>query len=113
MVHADNRLKKFSRALQAARSSIDPTASSQLIQAFVAVAMNEGKTTTEISHILGTNLSTASRQLLDLGDRNRKMEPGYGLVDRRTDPMNLRSNNYFLTPRGKLVAEQIAAALED
>jgi DNA-binding MarR family transcriptional regulator len=104
---------KYDRALRQSRAAIDPLVSSQLIQAFLAVALHEGQTLTEIADSLGANLSTASRQLLDLGDRNRKREPGYGLVEVVADPMNLRINRYSLTPKGKLIIREINQIIEE
>jgi DNA-binding MarR family transcriptional regulator len=106
-------VKKLERALRQVRAAIDPLVPTQVVQAFLAVATNEGKTLSELSEILGTNLSTASRQLLDLGDRNRKMEQGYMLIDRKSDPMNLRINRYTLTPKGKLLFKQLATIMRD
>lgn len=106
-------VKRLERALRQVRTSIDPLVPTQVVQAFLAVAANEGKTLTELAEVLGTNLSTASRQLLDLGDRNRKMEQGYMLVDRQVDPMNLRINRYTLTPKGRLLIKELASIMRD
>lgn len=106
-------IKRLERALRQVRTAIDPTVPTQLVQAFLAVGLNEGQTLTDLAELLGTNISTASRQLLDLGERNRKMEPGYGLVDRKVDPMNLRVNRYTLTPKGRLLIRELAAIMKD
>lgn len=106
-------IKRMERALRQVRTAIDPTVPTQLVQAFLAVGLNEGQTLTELAEHLGTNISTASRQLLDLGERNRKMEPGYNLVDRRADPMNLRVNRYSLTPKGRLLLKELADIMKD
>jgi DNA-binding MarR family transcriptional regulator len=105
-------IKRLDRALRQVRMSIDPLVPTQLVQAFLTVAANEGLTLTEISDKLGTNLSTASRQLLDLSDRNRKMEPGYQLVCRTVDPSNLRVNRYTLTNKGKLLVDELVEIME-
>lgn len=106
-------LKRFDRGLRQCRTAIDPTVPTQLVQALLAVHFNEGQTLTEIADNLGTNVSTASRQLLDLGERNRKGEPGYGLVDRKVDPMNLRVNRYALTPKGRLLVKELANIMKE
>lgn len=106
-------IKRLERALRQVRTAIDPTVPTQLVQAFLAVGLNEGQTLTELADLLGTNISTASRQLLDLGERNRKMEPGYGLVDRKVDPMNLRVNRYTLTPKGRLLIRELAEIMKE
>lgn len=106
-------VKRLERALRQVRTSIDPLVPAQVVQAFLAVATNEGKTLTELAEVLGTNMSTASRQFLDLGERNRKMEPGYQLINREVDPMNLRINRYTLTPKGRLLVKELAAIIRD
>lgn len=103
-------LATVERVLRQARAAIDPNVPTQLVQAFVLVAMNEGKSLTELAKLAGSSASTASRHLLDLGERNRKKEPGYGLVNRQNDPMSLRTNIYTLTARGRLVATTLAEA---
>ena len=105
-------LRRFNKALQQVRTSIDPTVPTPLVPAFVQVALNEGKSLTELAQLLGSSPSTVSRHLLDLGERNRKKEPGYGLVDSRQNPMELRRNIYTLTTKGRLLAASIADAVE-
>lgn len=105
--------QRLNRALRRARMAIDPNVPSQMLQAFLEVGLNEGKTLSELAEGLGTNLSTASRQLLDLGERNRKLEAGYGLVERKQDPMNLRVNRYCLTPKGKLLMKELTATMKE
>ena len=56
--------------------------------------------------------SVISRHLLDIGDRNRKGEPGLGLVTSRPNPNNRRRLEYLLTPKGRALAKQIKLALE-
>lgn len=105
-------VRKVDTLLSQFRSSIDPNIPAQMLQTFMAVAMNEGKSLTEIAEVVSANLSTASRHLLELGDRNRRMEPGYGLVARNPDPMNLRQNAYSLTAKGKLLLANIIKIME-
>jgi DNA-binding MarR family transcriptional regulator len=78
------------------------------LETFLAVAEDEGLTVTEYARKLQTSLNTVSRQLLDLGIRNRKKEPGWNLVEPTRDPMNLRSKPYRLTPKGRALASKIA-----
>lgn len=106
-------VKRLDQAMRQVRTSIDPLVPTQMVQAFLTVAANEGCTLTEIAEKLGTNLSTASRQLLDLSDRNRKMQEGYKLVERQADPTNLRVNRYTLTPKGKLLVNELVDIMED
>lgn len=103
---------KVDRLLGEFRSSIDPNIPAQMLQTFMAVAMNEGKSLTEYAELVSANLSTASRHMLELGDRNRRLEAGYGLVVRTPDPMNLRQNAYTLSRKGKLLLANIVKIME-
>ena len=104
--------KKIDLVLYQFRTSIDRNVPAQMLQSFMAVAMTEGKSLTEIAALVGANVSTASRHMLELGDRNRKMEPGYGLVTRTADPMNLRQNAYTLSSKGRLLLRSILQIIE-
>lgn len=73
----------------------------QYVLSFLAVAQEEGLGVTEYAKKIGVNVTTMSRHLLDIGARNRKMQPGYGLIMYRPDPLELRKHQYFLTPKGK------------
>lgn len=106
-------LKKLDRVLMQFRTSIDPNVPAQLAQTFVAVALNERASLTQIAEVVGTALSTASRHLADLGNLNRKKESGYKLIHREQDPMELRKNIYTLTPKGRLLADALANAMKD
>lgn len=104
--------RKVDRLLSQFRTSIDPNIPAQMLQTFMTVAMNEGKSLTEIAELVSANMSTASRHLLELGSRNRRMEPGYNLVARTPDPMNLRQNSYTLTAKGRLLLANVIKIME-
>ena len=105
-------LKKFDQALSQARGALSPTVPTQLLQAFIKVALQEGKTLSEYAEELQSNLSTASRHFLDLGELDRNGNPGFNVVDRREDPVNRREKRYTLTPKGKILARNILASME-
>jgi DNA-binding MarR family transcriptional regulator len=109
----DKDLDKLEGVAELFATSMSPTMPMQLYRTFLMIIRNEGKSLSEIADIIGTNSSTASRHLLDLGERNRKMEPGYMLVESRADPMNLRRKVYTLTPKGKLLARSILKKMKD
>jgi DNA-binding MarR family transcriptional regulator len=48
---------------------------------------------------------------MDLGARNRKREPGFGLIEVRPDSVDLRRNEYYLTPKGKSLINQLVDIL--
>lgn len=101
------RLRSLEKAIRELRTAIDPNVPTQVIHAFLMVAQNEGQTLSTYANRLGTNISTASRHFLDLGDHNRKLEKGYMLFDRKVDPKNLRINRYFLTTKGRLLVKSL------
>jgi DNA-binding MarR family transcriptional regulator len=78
-----------------------------LIAAYWWVVMEPGLCVTEYAAKLGLPTSTTSRHLLDLGKRNRKGEPGMGLVTSRPNPHNRRRLEYMLTPKGRALAEKV------
>lgn len=84
----------------------------QMAASFLLVALNEGKSLRELCDITGASQSTMSRQLLDLGERNRHLEPGLGLVKSKVDPMELRRKQYRLTPKGWNLVNTLLALME-
>jgi len=87
---------------------ISPTMPVQQILAFLSVAMHEGTSLKELVEVSKTKTPTMSRHLIDLGPRNRRMEPGYKLIECRQDPMELRKNQYTLSERGRFLINNIA-----
>jgi DNA-binding MarR family transcriptional regulator len=83
----------------------------QYIVSFLLVALDEGRGVNEYAERAGVGTSVMSRHLLDIGERNRHMEEGFGLVTQRPDPMELRKHQMMLTPKGRAVAHQIARHL--
>jgi hypothetical protein len=82
------------------------------LRAFLLVMQEEGLSVEEYSNRLKVSKSTMSRQLLDLGDRNRKGEPGVGLVTSRPNPIDRRQVEYRLTSKGRAVAAKIEQAMQ-
>jgi DNA-binding MarR family transcriptional regulator len=88
-----------------------PTIPLAMAEAFLLVALNEGKSLRELCAIAGQPQSTMNRHLLDLGDRNRRMEPGLGLVEWRLHPRELRRKQYLLSPKGRKLLQEILGHL--
>jgi DNA-binding MarR family transcriptional regulator len=85
----------------------EPQIPASMIEAFLLVALNEGCSLRDIVELSGKPQSTVSRHLLDLGERNRKMEPGLGLVEWRIAAEELRRKEYRLTPKGRSLLRRI------
>jgi DNA-binding MarR family transcriptional regulator len=83
----------------------------QYVTAFLLVANEEGLGVGDYAKRAGISVATMSRHLLDIGERNRHMEPGFGLVQYRANPMELRKHEYTLTDKGRALAHKLLRAL--
>lgn len=104
-------IRSFLAAIEAFRA-IRPTMPLQYVVAFLLVAMEEGLGVSEYAERAGVSMSVMSRHLLDIGERNRHMEEGFGLVTARQNPLELRRNEVFLTNKGRALLRQIIRQLE-
>lgn len=84
-----------------------------MVQMFLTVALNEGASLTELAEISDMRKSTVSRYLLDLSDKTRSGNPGYGLISRENDPQELRRNMYSLTAKGRIVLQKMLAGIRN
>ena len=86
---------------------IRPTMPLQFAYTFVLVAMNEGKSVQVYAELADVAQSVMTRNLLDLGQRNRHKERGLGLLIQRMDPLDMRKHQTFLTPEGRALWRRI------
>ena len=75
--------------------------------ALLLVARHPGQSVLDYAKMAGVSHSVMSRHLLDIGERNRYMGEGLGLVTFRPSRTDLRSHEYYLTPKGRRVAHQV------
>jgi DNA-binding MarR family transcriptional regulator len=107
--------KAFARALLLALEpfrNIRSTMPLQYVYTFLLVATEEGRGVTEYAHKAGVSLTVMTRHLLDIGDRNRQREEGFGLVVQERDRHDLRRHNARITPEGKALMHKIITALK-
>ena len=97
--------------LEVFRSTRD-TMPVQLAQSLLLVAMNEGASLRDLQTKTQWSMSTMSRHLMDLGQRDRRMEPGLDMVVMRQNPMNMRSNEYRLSKKGREVLARVVQSME-
>jgi DNA-binding MarR family transcriptional regulator len=71
------------------------------VRAFIFVAKHEGLTVEEYARLAEVRQATMTRNLLDLGEYNRKRQPGFGLVEKRQDFHDMRIHRTFLTEKGR------------
>lgn len=83
----------------------------QMAQTFLMVAEEEGLGVGEYARKAGANPAVMTRHMLDLGEMNRRHEPGLGLVYTKVNIMNRRQHQVFLTPKGVALAHAIHRAL--
>jgi DNA-binding MarR family transcriptional regulator len=84
----------------------------QYVVAFLLVAEEEGLSVNEYAKRAGVSVSVMSRHLLDIGERNRSMKPGFGLVTYRANPLELRKHEYMLTDEGRALLHRITPQQE-
>jgi DNA-binding MarR family transcriptional regulator len=95
-------LRALDRALRYARAKLSPDITAQRLLILIAVYFNEGLSQRELlAHLESTSITALSRNLADLSSLTTKKLPGPGLLELRTDPLNLRVKRVFLTRKGK------------
>jgi DNA-binding MarR family transcriptional regulator len=99
-------LRSLTAALEPFKA-IRATMPLQYVHAFLLVAMEQGLGVSDYAKRAGVSMSVMSRHLLDIGDRNRHMEEGFGLITSRPNPMELRKHEVFLTAKGTALMHQI------
>src|SRR5262245_35304089 len=81
------------------------------VQAFLSVAQSPGQSASDYARQVGLSPSTMSRQLLDIGERNRWMQEGFGLVA-RANPHKERNAEYYLTDKGEKLLRKVLAQID-
>lgn len=106
--------KAYVRALMLALEpfrDIRTTMPLQYVYTFLQIAVDEGKTATEYAKNAGVSVTVMTRHMLDIGDRNRAQEEGFGLITHDRDPNDLRRHHARVTPIGKALIRRIMNAL--
>lgn len=88
-----------------------PTIPARCVQAFFLVAEKEGLAVNEYAKRGDLSPITMSRNLIDMGERDRNHEEGPGLVESHENIMNRRETLYRLTPKGRALLATITRAL--
>ena len=101
------------RAVGIIRSSIDENIPLTVVHTLLTVIEHPGEGVISLAQRVGVNKSTMSRHLLDLSVSLRNGAPGYGVLSRNHDPVDLRAIRYDLTPKGELIVNQLKDIMED
>jgi DNA-binding MarR family transcriptional regulator len=100
------------RALTVVRRTVAPDITVQRLMILLSVYANEGLSQRELLERLdGCSITALSRNLADLSRLTSKKRPGPGLVEARSDPMNLRVRRVYMTPKGRRLVDRIERAL--
>ncbi len=84
----------------------------QRLMILLCVALNEGLSQRELLQRLElTSITALSRNIADLSALTSRKTPGPGLLELRSDPMNLRIKRVHLTPRGRKFVERWLGAM--
>ena len=95
-------LEILDRALRFARKHLSPDITAQRLLILIAVYFHEGLSQRELMcHLESTSITALSRNLADLSALTTRKVPGPGLLELRTDPLNLRIKRVYLTRKGR------------
>lgn len=92
--------------------TLDPEMPTQMVQTFLAVAIQPGLTMAELGDQVGLSQSSVSRNVAALGKFHRYGKAGHDVVSAEEDPVERRRKIVKLTPKGKRLADQIIAAIQ-
>lgn len=84
----------------------------QYVTTLLLVALNEGRGVNYYAREAGVSKSVMSRHLHDVGDADRMGKVGYGLVEHRPHPTQLRNVEIYLTPKGRAFMLKVRRAMQ-
>ena len=90
---------------------LDNSIPARCVQAFLMVSEAEGMGVVDLARAAKISPSTMSRNLLDLGERDRYMQAGLGLVRSQGNVEDKRRSEYFLTPKGRALLRKVVQAM--
>jgi DNA-binding MarR family transcriptional regulator len=92
-------------------TDLRPTMPLQYVMTYLQVCMEEGKGVLEYAADAGVPPTVMTRHLLDIGDRNRVGEQGFGLVTQERDRNDLRRHHARITTAGHALIRRMRQAL--
>lgn len=84
----------------------------QYVYTFLLVIENEGESVTDYAQMADVPQTVMTRHLLDIGDRNRAGEEGFGLVTQERDRKDLRKHHAKVTSIGHALFHRVMTALK-
>jgi DNA-binding MarR family transcriptional regulator len=96
------QLHALDQALRFARAELNPDVTAQRLLILICVFFNQGLSQRELlGKLESTSITALSRNLADLSAWTTKKTEGPGLIELRSDPMNLRIKRVYLTRKGE------------
>lgn len=96
------QLNALDKSLRFARAELSADVTAQRLLILISVFFNEGMSQRELlAKLDSTSITALSRNLADLSLWTTRKAEGPGLIEQRSDPMNLRVKRVYLTARGK------------
>ncbi|WP_316235084.1 MULTISPECIES: hypothetical protein [unclassified Bradyrhizobium] len=106
--------KAYARSLRLALEpfrQLRPTMPMQYLITFLLVVEHEGESVSDYARMADVPQTVMTRHLLDIGDRNRAGEDGFGLVTQERDRKDLRKHHAKVTHFGHAVMNKIMTAM--
>lgn len=88
------------------------TVTARSIHVFLLVAEKEGLSVSEYAKRADMPITTMSRTLLDMSERDSRFAEGDGLIESRDNPENRREKIYNLTVKGRALLGAIMKAIK-
>lgn len=97
-----DQLHALDNALRFARSELSADVTAQRLLILICVYFNQGLSQRELlTKLDSTSITALSRNLADLSAWTTRKQQGPGLIELRSDPMNLRVKRVYLTSAGE------------
>lgn len=103
--------KKLLKALEHFKK-LTPSLPLSHMESFLHVALKQGLGTVEYAQRMEYNKDNASRILGVIGERPRKTETPYGLIEQCDDPVDSRKTHYYVTGKGNQLLKKLYQELE-
>lgn len=106
-----DQLHALDNALRFARSHLSPDVTAQRLLILICVYFNQGLSQRELlTKLESTSITALSRNLADLSAWTTRKTEGPGLIELRSDPMNLRVKRVYLTNAGQSFVKRLLSA---
>jgi DNA-binding MarR family transcriptional regulator len=89
---------------------LHPEMPMQLASVFLIIAMRPGISQRDLLGLMDISQASISRNVIALTSRNRRGQPGLGLVVQRRDPYDSRLTTIDLTSAGQQLIDRILAS---